>query len=92
MPANPQQSYIRLQSAAGDISVAKRVRGREEDLSIPHFEGGAFGGRGNFLPADSPVVFKRSASLKRVKEAPFGVGQQGGSEVLAKASALHVLY
>ena len=90
-PENPPISLYRLQNAVGDSATTKRPRGGGIYPGRLHFEG-TFGGRGNYLPADQPVVFKRSFVLKLVRDIPAEGDQPAASEILTKAcSAAAVL-
>ena len=92
MPAgNSQRSFIGWQPPVSDVSSAKRGRASPEDTSKLHFKVGQFGGRGNFLPAISPVIFKRSTSVELMRGLPAGV-EATDSDILAKARTTYALH
>lgn len=65
-----QQCLIRVQPVVMGQSCAKRARPNREEFGKPYLKNVTFGGRGNFLPAEAPVIFKRSLIVPLMKEGP----------------------
>ena len=80
----PQISFISVQFGSGSPAGAKRPRGRDVDRSGTHFGDGTFGGRGNFLPANQPVVFKRSFTLELDRDRLGALEQPAERDTLAQ--------
>lgn len=83
---NGQTCLIRVQPAPA--AKIPRMKRKKADSGALHFKPAAFGGRTNFLPAEAPVIVKRSLTLHQVWDL-----SENESETVAKvcSRALHQL-
>lgn len=65
-----QQCLVRVHSAPGGQPGTKRARPVPVNPGTPYLKSATFGGRGNFLPVEAPVIFKRSLIMPQLRDVP----------------------
>lgn len=68
--ADQQLSLVTLHTMRGGDAGTKRARHTAVEAGTDYLKNMQFGGRGNFLPAEAPVIFRRIMNMPLLRDVP----------------------